>query len=97
MGNHQPPYTEKDILRHDAAGARRKFLLSAVISELKETSDFIDHYVAVDRKGQRQKPMIWESLEAMVKTFCNLEPAEVQSDDPHNYRADEIENIEFLL
>lgn len=97
VGNPQAPFTERDILRHDSAADRRKFIRSQIINELRDTHDFIDRYVAQDRKGQRQKPMIWESLEAFVGTFCNLEAVEVLSDDPKNYRSDEIENVKFLL
>jgi hypothetical protein len=97
VGNPQAPYTEKDILRHDSAANRRKFLLSAIIDGLKACGEFIDAYVAQDKKGQKQKPMIWESLELFVKTVCNLEPVEAQSDSPQNFRGEEVENVRFLL
>lgn len=97
LGDPNAPYTEKDILRHDSKAAARKFLLAAIIQELRDTHNFIDSYVAQDRKGQRQKPMIWESLELFIRTFCNLEPVDVPSDDVQNYRPDEIENVKFLF
>ena len=97
VGNPQASYTETVILRHDTAANRRKFIRSAIIDELRDTHDFIDRYVAQDRKEQSQKPMIWQSLEAFIRTFCNVEPVDVPSDHVQNCRADEVENVKFLL
>ena len=97
LGNPQAPYTEMVILRHESAARRRAYLLGWTIDGLRDANDFVDFYVAQDRKGQKQKPMIWDSLELFVKTFCNLTPVEVPSDDAQNFRECEVENLQFLL
>lgn len=64
---------------------------------MRDANDFVDFYVAQDRKGQKQKPMIWDSLELFVKTFCNLTPVEVPSDDAQIFGSARSRIFSFCL
>ena len=100
VGNALAPYTERDILRHDSRAQVRQFIRASIIAELKNSHDFVDRYVAIDRNEQRgpqAKPMIWQSLERFVDTLCLVEPVDKPSDDPLNYREEELDNTRFIL
>ena len=75
-------------------------VLAQIIEEMRDRDTFIDTYVARDRKEQKgsdAKPMIWQSIELLIGIFCNLEAADLPSDNPANYREEEIENLTFVL
>jgi hypothetical protein len=100
LGNPNAPYTEAAILRGESIARRRNFIRSQIIDELRSSHTFIDMYVAQDRQQQRgpnAKPMIWQTLELFVNTFAQTNAVETTSDEPTNYREEEIENLTFLL
>jgi hypothetical protein len=100
VGNPDAPFTEKDILRHDGMAAIRQFVMSQIIQESRDKTDFIDTYVATSRAEQRgltAKPVIWQNLELLVKTYCNLEAVDTQPEDPLNYREEELDNFASIL
>ena len=100
LGNPLAPYTEKDILRHESRAQLRQFIRAQIIAELRENHHFISRYVAIDRNEQRglqAKPMIWQSLERLVDTLCLVEAVDKPSDDPLNYREEELDNVCFIL
>jgi hypothetical protein len=97
VGDPNARYSEANILRGESKTVVRDFLLSSIINEVKQERPFIDKYAAEDRAAQKQRPLLWQSLERLVKHFCRLEPVEKFSDDALNYRSDEIENLCFFL
>jgi hypothetical protein len=97
IGDPQASFTEKDILIGETRAKKNQIILSATIEELKSLTNFINENVAPTKKDQKQKPMIWQSLEKMVTILCNVEPISQLSDSPDNYRIDEIKNASFLL
>ena len=97
VGDSNARYSEEIILRGESKTTVRGFLLSSIITEIREERDFIDKYAAEDRTAQKRRPLLWQSLERMIRNFCRLEPVDKFSDDALNYRSDEIENICFIL
>jgi hypothetical protein len=97
VGDPNARYSEANILRGESKAVVRGFLLSSIINEVALERDFIRKYAAEDRAAQKQRPLLWQSLERLVKLFCRLEPVEKFSDDTMNYRSDEIENLCFIL
>ena len=97
VGDPNARYSEANILRGESKAVVRGFLLSSIINEVGLERDFIRKYAAEDRTAQKQRPLLWQSLERLVKLFCRLEPVEKFSDDATNHRSDEIENLCFIL
>lgn len=97
IGDPNARYSESSILRGESKTVVREFLLSSIINEVKQERPFVSKYAAEDRAAQKQRPLLWQSLERLVKLFCRLEPVEKFSDDASNYRSDEIENLCFFL
>jgi hypothetical protein len=97
VGDPNATYSEAVILRGEGKPAIKQFLMSSIIDEVKDKRTFIDSYGAEDRAAQKQKPVLWQSIERAVRLLCNLEPVEKPSDDSGNYRADEVENLCFIL
>ena len=97
VGDPNARYSEANILRGETKPVVREFLLSSIIDKAKEERAFINNYAAEDRAAQKQRPLLWQSLERLVKLFCKLEPVDKFSDDATNYRSDEIENLCFIL
>jgi len=97
VGDPNARYSEANILRGESKTVVREFLLSSIIDKAKEERAFVNKYAAEDRAAQKQRPVLWQSLERLVKLFCKLEPVEKFSDDATNYRSDEIENLCFIL
>lgn len=97
VGDPNARYSELNILRGESKSVIRGFLLSSIINEIGQERDFIRKYAAEDRAAQKQRPVLWQSLERLVKQFCRLEPVDKYSDDAMNFRSDEIENLCFIL
>jgi hypothetical protein len=97
VGDPNARYSEANILRGESKPVVRDFLMSSIIDAVKQEREFIDKYAAEDRAAQKQRPVLWQSLERMVKLFCKLDLVEKFSDDPTNYRSDEVENLCFIL
>jgi len=101
----ESPYSEMDILKGEGKPIRRKFILASVLDELSNNSAFIDGKFNFEKdfvdttkkKGARQNPMLWDNYERWIGLLANLEPIQETSDSPKNYRADEIENLKYLL
>ena len=96
IGDPSASFTEKEILIGEKKAKRNQIILSAIIEELKATNNLIGDYVAPTKKDQKQKPMIWQSLEKMVTSLCNVEPVSELSDSKDNFRNDEIKNLSFI-
>jgi hypothetical protein len=102
IGNPNAPFTENTILRSETKAQIRQFVLAQIIDEVRsqDTNQFIDRYVAVDRREQRgpnAKPMIWQNLEWLIRTFCEMDAVDTTSDDPYNFRESEVTNLTFIL
>jgi hypothetical protein len=97
VGDPNARYSEAAILKRDSKATTRQFLMASIIEEVGTTRPFVQNYAAEDRAAQKQRPVLWQSIERAVKTFCNLEPVDKYSDDPANCRADEVENFCFIL
>lgn len=97
VGDPNTPYSEADILRGESVPTIRKFLLSSIIKEINDTTDFIRRYAAESRTDQKERPILWQSIERFISKFCNLEAVEELSESEQNYRSDEIENLLFLF
>ena len=99
------PFSEVDILRGEGKPIRRKFILASVLGELSGSNAFIDGKYNFEKdfvdttkkKGARQNPMLWDNYERAIALLINLEPTSESSDSSQNYRADEIENLKYLL
>jgi hypothetical protein len=99
------PFSEMDILKGEGKPIRRKFILASVLDELSSSNAFIDGKYNFEKdfvdttkkKGARQNPMLWDNYERAIALLINLEPISETSDSPKNYRADEIENLKYLL
>lgn len=97
IGNPTAPYSEADILRGESVPTVRNFLLSSILKEVNVTTEFIHLYAAESRTDQKQRPILWQSIERIISKFCGLEVVEELSESEKNYRSDEIENLLFLL
>lgn len=102
IGNPNAPFTEKAILRGQTKAQIRQFILAQILDEVRNQDEhqFVDRYVAVDRREQRglnAKPMIWQNLEWLIRTFCQMDAVDTTSDDPQNYRESEVSNLIFVL
>jgi len=97
VGNPNAKYSETDILAGESKANIRKFILASIISEIQLERSFIRDYAAQNRTDQKRHPILWQSIERIVKKFCNLEPVDEYSDSENNFRSDEIENICFIL
>ena len=97
VGDPNARYTEAAILKRESKATTRQFMMASIIEEVKAKRTFIQSYGAEDKAAQKRKPVLWQSIEGAVKQFCKLEPVDQPSDDPANYRADEVENLCFLL
>jgi len=96
VGDLNARYSETDILTGESKAITRKFLLASIISEIQLERSFIRDYAAQNRSDQKRCPILWQSIERIIK-LCNLEPVEEFSDSENNFRSDEIENICFIL
>lgn len=97
IGNPNAPFTEFEILQNETKARRKEFILSFIIEEVKTKTNFIDELVATTKKEQKIKPMIWQSLEKLISSICNLEPVDEPSDSPTNFRNNEISNVAFIV
>jgi hypothetical protein len=97
VGDPKAPFTEHEILLGESKARKSQFLLSSIIEETKTISNFISEFVAQDKREQKTKPMLWQSLEKFISLFCNLNPETESSESEKNFRADEIHNISFIL
>lgn len=97
VGNPQAPFSEADILRGESVPIIRNFLLSSILKELKVETDIIRLYAAESRADQKERPILWQSIEKLIGSFCNLSAVEELSESESNYRSDEIDNLVFLL
>ncbi len=97
IGDSQARFSEAIILRGESKADIRKFLLASLIDEVQQQRHFVQDYAAEDRAAQRQRPILWQSLERMVRQLCRLDPVEAFSDDTTNFRSDEVENLCFIL
>lgn len=91
IGDPSAPFTEAHILKGESKADIRKFLMASIIAEIN--SD----YVADDKQSQKRKPILKQSLDRLVGKFCKLEAISKYSDDPENYRPDEVDNLSFIL
>ncbi|MHB8277749.1 MAG: hypothetical protein ACYDIA_08875 [Candidatus Humimicrobiaceae bacterium] len=97
VGDPKARYSEKDILNGESKANISKFLLASVISEIQQERSFIRDYAALSRTEQKRKPILWQSIERIIKNFCSLEPVSEYSDSENNFRSEEIENLCFIL
>ncbi len=97
VGDPNAHFTEADILKGESKADVRKFLMASIIAEINLERSFVRDYAAEDRQSQKLKPILWQSLERLVGKFCKLDAIAKRSDDPENYRSDEVENICFIL
>lgn len=97
IGDENAPYSEQDILSDETSAQKRKFITSSIIDEVKRELDFVETAVAQDKNEQKSKPVLWQSLEKLIHTFCNTKLAEFPTDNNQNFRSPEIENICFII
>lgn len=97
VGDPNAPYTEQDILGDKTSAQQRNFIISSIIDEVKSQLDFVSSYVAQDKKEQKLKPMLWQSLERMIQIFCHSKLVGVPSDSAKNHRSNEVDNVCFLI
>ncbi len=97
VGNPQAPYSEADILKGESTSSIRDFILSSILKEVSIETDIIRLYAAESRKDQKQRPILWQSLERFIAKFCNLAAVEEPSESDNNYRSEEIDNLVFIL
>jgi hypothetical protein len=97
VGDPNARYTEADILGGESKAEVRKFLLASIIDAINPERSFVRDYAAEDRQSQKRKPILWQSLERLIGKFCKLDAISKYSDDPENYRSDEVENVCFIL
>jgi hypothetical protein len=97
MGDPTAAYSEATILHGESRAQVREYIIGWLIEAVKDQSSFIDTYVADSRTAQKVRPILWQSLERMVRVFCKIDAVTVPSTDPRNYRAPEIENFRYIL
>jgi hypothetical protein len=97
VGDPNAKYSETDILTGESKANISKFLLASIIGEIQLERSFIRDYAAQNRTEQKRHPIIWQSIERIIKKFCNLDPVSEFSDSENNFRSEEIENICFIL
>lgn len=97
IGNLLAPFSEADILRGESVPNIRNFILSSILKEIRINTDVIRLYAAESRTDQKQRPILWQSIEKFISKFCNLSAVEELSESDANYRSDEIDNLTFLL
>jgi hypothetical protein len=97
VGDPKAPYTEEIILRGESKAKRSHFLLSSIKEEIALQTNFIRDFAAQDKPEQKTKPILWQSLDKIIGTFCNTEAVTETSDSENNFREDEISNIVFIL
>jgi hypothetical protein len=97
VGNPDAPYSEADILRGESAPTIRNFILSSILKELKAESDIIRLYAGETRADQKVRPILWQSIEKIISTFCNLTCVSELSESDSNFRSDEIDNLVFIV
>ena len=99
------PYSEMDILKGESKAQRRNIILASILEELSTSGAFIEgkynfknNFVDTTKKKKAKKnPMLWDNYRRLVFLLSNLEPVSETSVSPNNYRADEIENLKYLL
>ena len=96
-GNPQAPYSEVDILSGESVPTIRNFLLSSILKEISVETDIIRLYAAESRTDQKQRPILWQSIERFISKLCNLSAVEELSESDANFRSDEIDNLIFIL
>ena len=97
VGDPNAPYAEVDILHGESTPTIRNFLLSSILTEIHTNTDFIRLYAAESRTDQKERPILWQSLERLIAKFCKLSAVEELSESVNNYRSDEIDNLLFIL
>ena len=96
IGDPNARFSEAIILRGETKANIGKFIIASIIDEVKNQRQFIQNYAAEDRAAQKLRPLLWQSLARIIRQVCKLEPADSFSDDPTNFRSDEIENLCFI-
>lgn len=99
------PYSEMDILRGESKAQRRKIILASILEELSNCGNFIESQYNFERdfvditkkKKGRHNPMLWDNYERFISLLANLEPVSETPVLVNNYRADEIENLKYIL
>jgi len=97
VGDPNARFTEADILKGETKAETRKFLMASIIAEINLERSFVRDFAAQDRQSQKRKPILWQSLERLVGKLCKLDTISKYSDDPDNYRSDEVDNLCFVL
>jgi hypothetical protein len=97
IGDPAAPYTEQDILGDKTSAQKRNFIISSIIDEIKRELNFVQNFVAQDKNEQKTKPMLWQSLERLIQTFCYTQLVDVPTDSNKNFRSPEIDNICFIV
>jgi len=97
IGDPNAAYSEEIILRGGTSAIARQHILGWIIEAAKEQSPFIATFVSDSRTTQKKHPILWQSLEKLVKQFCKVEPVKITSTDPRNFRGAEIENFCYVL
>jgi hypothetical protein len=97
VGNPEAPFSESDILSGEGKARITEFLRSSIIDELKNETSIIREFVAQDKFEQKEKPILWQSLEKFITVFSKLDAVSVPSNNDDNFRSDEVLNLKFLL
>ena len=97
VGDPNAAYTEDIILHGESKAKRSQFLISSIKDEIASNTNFIRDFAAQDKQEQKTKPILWQSLDRIISTFCNTEAVVETSDSENNFREDEISNILFIL
>jgi len=79
IGNPNAKYSELDILKGETKASIRKFLLAAIIREINLERNFIRDNVAEDRRGQKIRPVLWQSLERLGTSVMSTLKCRIKS------------------
>lgn len=97
VGNSEAPFSENDILSGEGKARITEFLRSSIIDELKNETSIVREFVAQDKIEQKEKPILWQSLEKFITVFSNLDAVPSLSNSDENFRYDEVLNVKFLI
>ena len=97
IGDENAPYSEQDILGDKTSAQKRNFITSSIIDEVKRELNFVQTSVAQDKNEQKNKPVLWQSLEKIIQTFCHTKLVDLPTDSNKNFRSHEIDNICFII
>lgn len=96
LSDNNAPYSEFEILKSDKKSQRKNIIVAAIKDEVKNKSNYIQEYVA-QNKQQKNRPILYQSLDKLINIFCNTEPVKETSDSKKNFREAEVENFMFIL